>query len=42
VMRAQADEDDSPVDHEPWHAYQRWLASGDRRVFVPFAKALVP
>jgi hypothetical protein len=26
---------------EPWRAYQRWLALGERRVVVPFARALV-
>jgi hypothetical protein len=42
VMLAQADEDaDDTVDYEPWHAYQRWLASGERRVLVPFARELV-
>jgi hypothetical protein len=42
VMLAQADEaEDDTVDYEPWHAYQRWLASGERRVVVPFARALV-
>jgi hypothetical protein len=42
VMLAQADEaEDDTVDYEPWHAYQRWLASDERRVVVPFARALV-
>jgi hypothetical protein len=29
------------VDVEPWQHYQRWLAAGECRVFVPFAEALV-
>jgi hypothetical protein len=42
VMLAQADEDErNTVDYEPWHAHQRWLALGERRVVVPLAKALV-
>jgi hypothetical protein len=42
VMLAQADEaDDDTADYEPWRAYQRWLALGERRVVVPFARALV-
>jgi hypothetical protein len=31
---------ENETHYEPWHAYQRLLASGERRVFVPFAKAL--
>jgi hypothetical protein len=34
-------EDVGSLNYEPWHAYQRWLASGELRVFVPFGKALV-
>jgi hypothetical protein len=42
VMLAQADEAEiDTLGYESWHAYQRWLASGERRVHVPFAKALV-
>jgi MarR family len=41
VMLAQADDaEDDVVDYERWHAYQRWLALGERRVVVPFAKHL--
>ena len=41
VMLAQADDaEDDGVDYERWHAYQRWLALGERRVVVPFAKRL--
>ena len=42
VMLAQADDaaDHCTVDYKSWHAFQRWLASGERRIFVPFAKAL--
>jgi len=28
------------VDYAPWHAFQRWLEFGERRVTVPFALAL--
>ena len=28
------------VDFAPWHDFQRWLAAGERRVFVPFAAEL--
>lgn len=42
VMLAQADETEADtVDYEPWHAVQRYLASGERRVLVPFGRALV-
>ena len=41
VMLAQADDaEDDGVDYERWHAHQRWLALGERRVVVPFAKRL--
>ena len=29
-----------PVDLAPWHAYQRWLATGPRDVAIPFAKEI--
>ena len=29
-----------PVEFAPWHAYQRWLAAGERRVIVPYAEML--
>jgi phage/plasmid primase-like uncharacterized protein len=29
------------IDFEPWYAYQRCLAAGERRVYVPFAVCLV-
>jgi hypothetical protein len=41
-MLAQADEvEDDAVDYKAWYAYQEWLASGERRVVVPFARPLV-
>jgi len=42
VMLAQADEtENDTVVYEPWHAFQRYLASGELHVLVPFARALV-
>jgi DNA-binding transcriptional ArsR family regulator len=43
VMLAQAGEaeDAATMDYEPWHSYQLWLALGELRVVIPFAKALV-
>jgi hypothetical protein len=29
------------IDYQPWHDFQRWLAAGERRVVVPFAKVMV-
>jgi len=44
VMRAEAAEAEMEarleVDVAPFHAYQRWLAEGERRVIIPFACAL--
>lgn len=41
VMLALAGENErQPVDFSPWHALQVWLATGDCRVVVPFAKKL--
>jgi hypothetical protein len=35
------DEDECPVDYEPWHQLQQWLAGeGETRVVIPFADAL--
>ena len=28
------------TDYAPWHALQEWLATGERRVFVPYARTL--
>jgi hypothetical protein len=28
------------IDFRPWHDYQRWLATGDLDVVIPFARAL--
>jgi hypothetical protein len=41
ILLALADEGDRPeVDLEPWHALQAWLAGGECRVTIPYAKAL--
>jgi hypothetical protein len=43
VMLALADDginQDNAVDFNQWHAHQRWLATGENRVTVPFARAL--
>jgi len=40
VLAAQAEEREEAVDYRPWHALQEWLASGERRVTIPFAAAL--
>jgi hypothetical protein len=29
-----------PIDYNPWHEFQTWLARGERRVVVPFAEVL--
>jgi hypothetical protein len=34
------EEHDAPVDFEPWHDLQEWIASGQRRVVIPFVRAL--
>jgi hypothetical protein len=36
---AEEDDDDGP-DYERWHALQRWLELGGRRVTIPYAKQL--
>lgn len=41
IMRVLASEDREAVDTERWIALQRWLAGGERRVTIPYAKALV-
>lgn len=40
VFRALAQGRPTEPDFVPWHALQRWLALGERRVVVPFAHAL--
>jgi hypothetical protein len=40
VLEALAEEDDDPPDHERWHALQRWLELGERRVTIPYAEQL--
>jgi hypothetical protein len=32
--------DTASVDYKPWQEFQRWLATGERRVVVPFAGAI--
>jgi hypothetical protein len=41
-MRTLADEDEkaSTFDYRPWQAHQEWLATGERRVFVPYRRWL--
>jgi hypothetical protein len=42
ILAALADEDRrDEVDREPWMALQRWIASSDSRVVIPFAPTLV-
>jgi hypothetical protein len=41
IMLAIAGGDDEPhPDYAPWHALQNYLATGERRVVIPYAKAL--
>jgi hypothetical protein len=41
VMRAHADGDRrAQLDYAPWQAFQEWIAAGECRVVVPFAKTL--
>jgi hypothetical protein len=40
VLVALAEEDTTPPDYAPWHALQRWLELGDRRVTIPYGPAL--
>jgi hypothetical protein len=40
VMRAIAADNGAPVDLSEWHTLQLWLADGERRVTVPFARYL--
>jgi hypothetical protein len=40
VMKAIASGNGRPVDVSGWHELQYWLADGERRVEVPYAKAL--
>lgn len=37
---ADADDDEDVLDLAPWHALQRWLELGDRRVVVPYRRWL--
>jgi hypothetical protein len=40
VLRSFAGDDLPPVDLAPWHALQEWLAFGETRVVIPYARAL--
>jgi hypothetical protein len=40
VLLALAEERDGGPDLEPWHALQRWLELGERRVTIPYATRL--
>jgi hypothetical protein len=40
VLLALAEESTAPTDIAPWHALQTWLDGGERRVTIPYAKAL--
>jgi hypothetical protein len=40
VLLAIAEDRDSEPDIQPWHALQRWLELGERRVTIPYAKQL--
>lgn len=40
VLDALAEDGDQPVDLAPWHALAEWLAGGEQRVTIPYAKAL--
>ncbi len=40
VLLALADESNAPFDFTGWHALQRWLELGERRVTVPYAHEL--
>ncbi|MDP9363537.1 MAG: hypothetical protein M3Q10_04785, partial [Chloroflexota bacterium] len=40
IFRALAAGPAVPLDPAPWHALQRWLASAEHRVVVPFGEAL--
>lgn len=42
VLISSSDDDEPSRDPDAgdWHAYQRWLASGNRKVTIPFAKCV--
>jgi hypothetical protein len=40
VMRALAADTEAAINYAPWRALQAWLATGERRVFIPFAVKL--
>ena len=40
VLMAQAGGNGPGVDYTPWHAFQDWIASGNREVEIPFAREL--
>src|SRR4029450_8198279 len=42
ILASLAEEDRrDEVSREPWHALQRWIATSDARVTIPYANALV-
>jgi hypothetical protein len=40
LARSRSSSDAMPVDYNKWHNLQQWLATGERRVVVPFAEKL--
>ena len=40
VLLEMAEEERAEIDFERWHALQRWLELGDRKVTIPYAKEL--
>lgn len=40
LARSRSSSDAMPVDYDTWHHFQQWLATGERRVVVPFAEKL--
>jgi hypothetical protein len=40
IMRVLAADAAHAVDYAPWWAFQEWLTTGERRVVVPFSRAL--
>src|SRR5262249_27719575 len=41
VLCSFADDGTTPVDLAPWHALQEWLALGETRVHIPYARQLM-
>jgi hypothetical protein len=40
ISSSDDDEPSRAPDVDDWHAYQRWLASGNRKVTIPYAKCI--